>query len=160
LITHLSPNIWNFSTCWYRVVGKVPSFVNSWTRCWWTFAHSVLVKHYLRADNSSVSRVTKKWDGQLRIHSSIPSRSRRDFSLHHSIQKGARIAVTKLQTAQSMVQFPAGTRGLSLLQNIQCIHYSWHMLAFKRGCRYKTESDSRHWKIITVHDNSHAICMK
>jgi hypothetical protein len=75
--------------------------------------------------------VTKKLAGQLGIHSSIPSSSssRREISLHHNILKGARIAVNKLQTGQSMIQFLAEARGISLLQNIQCIHYGqycWH----------------------------------
>jgi hypothetical protein len=104
--------------------------------------------------------VTNKWDGQLGIHSSIPSSSRRDFSLHHSFQQEATIAVTRLQTGQTMVRFQTGARVISLLQNIQCIHYGWHMLAFKHNCRYKTVLDERHWKRITVHDNGHAICMR
>jgi hypothetical protein len=149
-----------YRNCWCRVVHEGPGFENSWTQHKWTFAHLVLEKHYLRADNSSVSTVTKKWDGQLGIHSSIPSSSKRDFSLHHSIQKWARIAVTKLQTGQFMVQFPAEARGLSLLQNIQWIQYGRCMLALKRGCRYKTVVEATHWNKITVHENSQAKRMK
>ena len=44
-----------------------------------------------------------------------------------------------------MVGFPAGARDFSLLWNIHCIQYGWHVLALKRGCGNTTALDARQW---------------
>lgn len=116
-MTNISPNMGNVPLVGGELLVKAPVLRSVELGVGENLPQSVLNEHYLRDNNSSVSTMTKRRAGQLGIHSSIPS-SKRDFSLQHRIQQGARIAVTRLQTGKTMVGFPVGARDFSLLRII------------------------------------------